>query len=416
MLKHYVYCIHQEILNKGLIGGLHSSYCLFINNTVKPKIKSAIILPTHNNLNRAGIAIISGCEGDTKRYRCFHQKEELEHFGINADVFDYYGINFKTILDYYDIFILHRIPLTKKYRDLIISGKQRGKIFIFESDDLIFDENYAQYIRILDILPPGEVDLYLNDLRQFNETMQLCDYALCSTEYLKTELESHGKKTYINLNAVSDEMVELAKKAVSERKRIPGSTVKIGYMSGTRTHNADFIIAEDALIRILTEFENVELVIGGYLDLSEKFSPFKDRIIRQPFMDWKKLPKYIADFDINISPFEDTPFSNAKSDLKYFEAALLQVPTISSNVGGYTSQIQNFKNGFLVSTSQEWYNALKLLITDEELRLTIGRNAESDVLNKRTTKITGKNLVQIIEEIKRDAQKKKMASGEMGMH
>jgi len=412
-VRHYFLSIKQEIRNKGVFRGIYSSFVLFFTRilNIKRPLRNWSVKKTKTiDQNVPKIIFLSGVDGDTRRYRVFHQQEELKHHGISADAFDYSVVNLHDVLDLYDIIILHRVPINPEIQELIIEGKQQGKIFIFETDDLVFHEKYAQYIRALDEMTSDQVDLYRDGLRRFNATMELCNYSICSTEYLKQELESYGKTVFINFNAVSDEMVNLAKKALLEKDREPKDTIRIGYMSGTKTHNSDFKVAEGALIQILTEFEKVQLVIGGYLDLSEKFSPFKERIIRLPFMDWKELPKHIAGFDINISPLEDIPFCNAKSDLKYFEAALLQVPTVASNVGGFKTQIKNLENGMLVSTSQEWYKALRLLITNEELRKQIGKNAEADVLNKRTTKITGKTLVKIIQEIKQHSQGEKNKS------
>lgn len=412
-MKHYIFSIKQEIDDKGILRGLYASFILFIRIIPKKDLKPSQITQssvTEKIPHHPKIVFLSGVDGDTKRYRVFHQKEALLHNGVDADSFDCYDIDLKTALERYDIFFLHRVPITQDYRDLIITGNQKGKIFIFETDDLIFHEEYAKYIRALEEMSPYQVELYFDGLRRFNQTMLLCDYAVCSTDFLRSELESHGKKVYVNLNAVSDEMVELATIALSEKKERLENTIRIGYLSGTKTHNQDFKVAEDALIRIFQEFENVELVIGGFLDLSEKFSPYSEKIIRLPFMPWKELPKYIVDFDINISPLENNPFCNAKSDLKYFEAALLKVPTIASNVGGFKSQIRNLDNGIIVSTSDEWYDALKMLITDRQLREKIGRNAQSDVLENRTTQVIGKNLVKIIQDIKSHSKRKLIKS------
>ncbi len=409
-MRHFILSVKEEIQNRGIIKGIHSSLILFLTRILNINIKTKEIRThptsiskfTHNKKEGVpGVVFISGCGGATRRYRVFHQQEELLHHSVPAGVFDHHEINLQTALQRYDIFILHRVPITPEYTEFIQKGKQIGKIFIFETDDLIFDEKYAQYIRALEDMSSEQVAQYVNDLRKFKETMLLCDYAICSTDFIKNELEFFGKTTYVNLNAVSDEMVELAKKALSEKKRRMGDKIRIGYLSGTNTHNLDFKIAEDALIQIFKEFEHVELIIGGYLDLSEKLSPYSERIVRLPFIHWKELPKYLIKFDINISPLEDNPFCNAKSDLKYFEAALLKVPTIASNVGGYSSQIRNFENGILVSTNIEWYNALKLLITDTEMREKIGSNAQRDVLENRNTRVAGENLVNIIRDIER---------------
>ena len=47
-----------------------------------------------------------------------------------------------------------------------------------------------------------------------------------------------------------------------------------------------------------------------------------------------RLPNEIARFDINLIPLEiGNPFCEAKSELKFFEAALVEVCTIASRTG-----------------------------------------------------------------------------------
>lgn len=414
--QHYIKSIKQETTDKGVIKGLHFSFYLFLTRIVKinrfqtkqagfssadsSKVPAEQPVPSR-------IVFLSGCPGDAMRYRVFHQQEQLRSHGISADSYNYYDIDTNQALNKYDIFILHRVPITTEYEKLIRNGKKQGKIFIFETDDLVFDEKYGKYIRALEEMTRDQIELYYDGLRRFNATMLLCDYAICSTEYLKRELESHGKVAYINQNSVSEEMVELSDEARKKSSSRSSDEFLIGYLSGTKTHNIDFKEAEDALLKILGEFGHVKLVIGGYLDLSEKFSEFSNRIVRLPFMDWRSLPDHIIDFDINICPLENSPFCQAKSDLKYFEAALLKVPTIASNVGGYTTNLRNYENGILVSTGDEWYEALKLLITDESLRIKIGNNAYDDVMANRTTYATGFNLIKILDTIKGKGRNKR---------
>lgn len=65
------------------------------------------------------VLFISGSEGDTRRYRCSHQQEQLELQEISTD--------FCT---------LHDLRLLQDVLDLT---RRRGKITLFETDDLIFE-------------------------------------------------------------------------------------------------------------------------------------------------------------------------------------------------------------------------------------------------------------------------------------
>jgi glycosyltransferase involved in cell wall biosynthesis len=67
------------------------------------------------------------------------------------------------------------------------------------------------------------------------------------------------------------------------------------------------------------------------------------------FVPLDQLPNEIAQFDVNLAPLEvGNPFCEAKSELKYFEAALAGVPTIASPTGPYRRAIRHGETGFLV--------------------------------------------------------------------
>lgn len=51
------------------------------------------------------------------------------------------------------------------------------------------------------------------------------------------------------------------------------------------------------LIEVLKKYENVELYLAGELDLPVELNPWKERIKKYPFGDWKKLPEILAEMD-----------------------------------------------------------------------------------------------------------------------
>ena len=83
---------------------------------------------------------------------------------------------------------------------------------------------------------------------------------------------------------------------------------------------------------------------------------------------------------MNLAPLEvGNPFCEAKSELKYFEAALAGVPTIASPTGPYRRAIRHGETGFLAETSSEWRDALERLVGNADLRTQIAAAAELDV-------------------------------------
>jgi glycosyltransferase involved in cell wall biosynthesis/ubiquinone/menaquinone biosynthesis C-methylase UbiE len=346
------------------------------------------------------VVFISGCPGDAMRYRCHHQCEQLKKHNINSDIFEFNKINIIDILNVYDIFIFHRVPITEEIRTFIQTCKSNNKITIFDTDDLIFDEQHGKYIRALDNSTKEEVALYFDGIRRYSETMKLCEYGIVSTNKIKQEMNFFLKNVFVNKNGVSDEMINISKKAIDKTLKNK-DYINIGYMSGTHTHNVDFKEAEISLLQILKKYKDCRLSIAGFLTLDDKFKRLKSQILRIPYMLWKNLPFEIAKLDINIAPLEmGNIFCEAKSDLKYFEAALVRVPTVASKLGAFNDNIEDGVNGFLAENPNEWKQKLELLISDTKIRERMGMAAYIKVTKERNSYEMGKNLVKILEQIK----------------
>ena len=94
-----------------------------------------------------------------------------------------------------------------------------------------------------------------------------------------------------------------------------------------------------------------------------------------------ELPDELARFDINIAPLEPgNPFCEAKSELKYFEAALAGACTVASPTGPMSEAIRNGETGILADTPEDWCEAISALIADAKLRRRLAHAAYLDVL------------------------------------
>jgi SAM-dependent methyltransferase/uncharacterized protein YbaR (Trm112 family) len=102
-----------------------------------------------------------------------------------------------------------------------------------------------------------------------------------------------------------------------------------------------------------------------------------------------------------MAPLEVTnPFCEAKSELKFFESALADVPVIASPTGPFRRAIRHQETGFLASSPDEWQNSLMQLVDDGNLRRRIGRAAHRDVLwrygPERRAKL-GRSLLDLVQ-------------------
>ena len=341
------------------------------------------------------VLFINGCTlPHPTRYRVDHQIEQLLANGYTADLVFYEKLDLE-MEKYYKTFVFFRCPITDTIRDFITKAKMQNKVIFYDIDDLVFDKEYTKTIKHLNNMSKEELDLYYNGITRMGETLKLCDYAITTTPTLANELKKYVKEVFINRNVASEKMAELSISATKNRVK-DDSKVVIGYLSGSITHNADFELVLPTITEIMKKYAHVYLKVVGILDLPEELKPFSERILKEPFVSWKKLPDIVASLDINLAPLEDSLFNRAKSENKWVEAALCKVPTVASDIGAFQEMIVDGKDGFLCKNEKDWFSILDKLILNKELRKKIGEEAYSRVIKNNITTYTGYPLVQFI--------------------
>ncbi len=88
-----------------------------------------------------------------------------------------------------------------------------------------------------------------------------------------------------------------------------------------------------------------------------------------PFARYMAL---LAESDIGIAPLEPTLFNNSKSNIKFLEAAVLELPAICSPRAHFTDAMRDGENGLLADTEEAWFDAICRLADDAGLRARLG--------------------------------------------
>lgn len=349
------------------------------------------------------VLLVNGCYlPHPSRYRVAHQREQLFANGVNSNEVFYEKLSLD-LVKRYRVFIFFRCPYTDMVGEFIKLAKAMNKRVLFDIDDLVIDRKYTDQIKYVQSMKAEDKAGYDSGVERMQRTLRLCDGAITTTEQLAEELRKYVPEVYINRNVASDRMVELSKWAVYDRDKLPyleleqagsltdrkriiearkaaekkkaSGVVRIGYFSGSITHNDDIQMILPALTQIMKKYPHVELHFIGELDIPKEFDSVRDRIIARPFVPWEELPKLIASVDINIVPLVDTIFNAAKSENKWTEAALVKVPTVASAVGALKQMITDQQTGILCHKLKDWEKALSNLIEDGEKRRRLGEAA-----------------------------------------
>ena len=350
------------------------------------------------------VLFINGCTlPHPTRYRVDHQIEQLHFNGFSCDSIYYENLN-TDMVKYYRTFVFFRCPHTKVIENSLNLLSIIIRSFFFDIDDLVIDYKYVKDIKHLKTMQKEQLELYMDGVERMKRTLLLCDYAITTTKRLADELLNYVPEVFINRNVASEKMVELSqielKKKIQQQNN--ENKVVIGYFSGSITHNADFNLILPVIKKILTKYSNVYLKVVGFLDVPLELKEFENRIIAEKFVDWTELPSLISSVDINIAPLEQSVFNEAKSEIKWIEAALVRVPTIASNIGAFKEMIVNGETGILCSDNHEWEKSLDKLIADHDFRNRIGLNAYKYVMENCVSAYSGYRLTEFIQSKLKD--------------
>lgn len=363
-----------------------------------------VFLKTIASFKSGDVLIITGGVGDSANYRAFNQAEELDLNKIRAEVMIQDNPFLPRFSKKFKVFIFHRTLFTPIIKNLIEKIKKQGKEIIFETDDLVFDSKYLEKMDYLKNINALERKLYAKGVG--GEILQDPYVKVCTTttSYLADKLKEYGKQVFIVPNKLSRKDIETTNVILSERKQVEESNkdkirslvrqpadrddkvIKLGYFSGTISHNKDFAVITNALMQIMEKYPQVELFLVGPLDVESRLNKFKARIKQLPLAPRNKHFENIASVDINLAPLEiGNPFCESKSELKFFEAGILEVPTIASAGQTFREAIFDGIDGFVANDTREWTEKLEKLILGPELRLKMGQKAREKTLQKYTT-------------------------------
>ncbi len=87
----------------------------------------------------------------------------------------------------------------------------------------------------------------------------------------------------------------------------------------------------------------------------------------------------IDNFDVGISPLAEDEFNRGKCGVKALQYMAAGVPVVASPVGVHKKIIKHGVNGFLASSENDWFQYLRLLVQDANLRKVMGQNARESV-------------------------------------
>ncbi len=343
-------------------------------------------------VKRGDILLISGGVGESARYRTRYVAEELNHNGFQASATIQDNRQLSKLAESFSVFVFHRVLVTQAIEAFIEKLKMLKKEMIFETDDLTYDPAFLEHMHGFTRMNGLERELYKNGLGGEILNDPAVTVATTTTSYLCEKLKEKNKKVFLVSNKMSEADRLLAQKILASRIEKDPGVVRIGYLSGSASHDRDFAVITPVLLELLEAHSEVRLVCVGPLHIDPRFAPLADRIEKLSFVSWDEHFRILAGLDINLAPLEvGNPFCEGKSEIKFSEAGIVGVPTVASATQTYREAIHDGEDGFVALSAVEWREKLEKLILDPSFRVAMGNQARKTALERYTTR-SGKSI------------------------
>ena len=274
--------------------------------------------------------------------------------GVASDIRHYRDPDVPALAGAADVVVVYRVPATPQVLELIEqhAGARHARC-VFDVDDLIFDPGH----RGRDPRPaPAPARRGRPLARRACSATAPRWRPATRTSARPRAWSSTPAPSWASTPTCSRTASGCALGAASEvataRPRRPGPP-RVGYFSGTTTHDDDWRHIEAAVVERARPPPRCRALA--------RRPPPADRERRRPrsaiacggcpFMPWHELPELLRDLDVNLAPLEPgSRFNDAKSAIKWLEAALVATPTIASPSAPFVDAIDAGRTGWLADS------------------------------------------------------------------
>lgn len=208
----------------------------------------------------------------------------------------------------------------------------------------------------------------------YKTSLHRSDLITVSTPYLADRFMTMGMKR-----------IQVIKNTVDVSRFTPKSHTdsnvpQVGWVGSTRHRSGDL----ETMRGILTPMSRagkITLYHGGHMPGSDSFASRiganDSEVLTAPLCPYDEYPNLLT-MDIGIVPLSNTPFNQAKSDIKGLEYAAAGVPFVAQNLDSYVDLNKDLGIGRIAKNASKWLKNLEEL-RDPKVRAEEGARLRESV-------------------------------------
>lgn len=291
------------------------------------------------------------------------------------------GLRYRARIQPYTIGRLYRIMvLTGLYRSLSRQAEKRSK--------LAFDQALSEVDTVIlqkVVLPPtwqSALDristkrifdfddaLWLQD-DHFHQNVQAADHVVASNQYLADYARSYQSSVSIIPTGVDIRNFPDVKPKPLKSEFVIGW---LGSPSG-----AKYL---EILVEPLARLGKTHAVLFQAVGITRREIATIPNVRIEAYGKIPYRPvDYVAGFDVGVMPIPRTEWGQGKSGSKILDYMAAGKPVVCSKVGKNLELVDHGRTGFLVSSNDDWFDALFRLIQDSNLCVKVGEQGKAFVV------------------------------------
>lgn len=255
-------------------------------------------------------------------------------------------------------------------REALLLGSSFFEKQFYKRSKVIFD--FDDSIWLLDTSPENKKFEFLKNPNKTTTNIQHAHCVIAGNAYLANYAKQFNSNTIVIPTTIDTDF----HKPILDSSRTDKKIV-IGW-SGSISTIKHFELAIPALKKITAKYPNqIEIHVIGQGIYSH---PELNCVGKK----WSSVTEVedLCLFDIGIMPLPNDEWVKGKCGLKGLSYMACSVATVMSNVGVNSEIIEHGKNGFLVTTEQEWIDCLSRLIENKKLRQQLAEEGRKTVVEK----------------------------------
>jgi len=286
-----------------------------------------------------------------------------------------------------DVVVMQR-PNEKNSLSLAMSIKRAGKKLIFENDDTYLAGKGIP----LERLENDDQRKIATDMSQIvKDVLKISDGVIASTETLAKEYAEINPNVVVLKNCI-DPLDDFPCKKNNTGK------FRLGFI-GSVTTNDDYLHIKDQIKR-LDERGDITIVVLGvkykdgthlsFMQMDYDFWSSLKNVEWQSYVPVTEFMMTVANLalDLAVIPRKDNYFNRCKSNLKFLEMSLLNIPVIAQGFADGTSPYQGVDSSFMsiVVDDNSWYDRVIEIKENYAIYSDLAKKAHDYVLENYNIK------------------------------